>query len=149
MGAFISAKKLIQGKETKMIRKLEVEEIAGIMQLEDNVMESFPCDKGEWVQWLISNVENPGILIIGNVMDGEIKSHLVAHDSVMLPLSAHVSILFFYSGSDTDSNMEIRDMLNDWARAKGAKAIRFICRDMAVFEKYGAEQVGILGGWSL
>ena len=131
------------------IKKLEVEEIAGILQLKDNFMESFPCDKGEWVQWLISNVENPRILIIGNVIDNEIKSYLVAHDSVMLPLSDHVFILFFYSGSDIDSNMEIRDMLNDWARSKGANAIRFICQDIAVFEKYGAEQVGIFGGWTL
>ena len=131
------------------IKKLEVEEIAGVLQLKDNVMKSFPCDKGEWVQWLISNVENPGVLIIGNFIGGEIKSYLVALDNVRLPLSAHVNILFFYSGSDIDSNMEIRDMLNAWAREKGANAIRFICQDITVFEKYGAEQVAILGGWSL
>ena len=132
-----------------MIRKLEVEDIAGILQLKDNLMKSFPCDKGEWVQWLIANMENPEILIIGNVIGGEIKSYLVALDGVRLPLSVQVHILFFYSDGALDVNMEIRGMLNDWARAKGAKAIRFICRDMAVFEKYGAEQVGILGGWSL
>ena len=131
------------------IKKLDVEETAGIMQLKDNFMESFPCDKGEWVQWLISNVENPEILIIGSVIGGEIKSYLVALDGVRLPLSVQVHILFFYSDGALDVNMEIRGMLNDWARAKGAKTIRFICQDIAVFEKYGAEQVGILGGWSL
>ena len=132
-----------------MIKKLEVEEIVGILQLKDNFMKSFPCDKGEWVQWLISNVENPEILIIGSVIGGEIKSYLVALDGVRLPLSVQVHILFFYSDGALDVNMEIRGMLNDWARAKGAKAIRFICQDIAVFEKYGAKQVGILGGWSL
>lgn len=132
-----------------MIKNLEVEEIAGIMQLEDDAMETFPCEKGEWVQWLISNVENPGILIIGNIIDGEIKSYLVALDNVILPVSNQVEILFFYSDGDIDFNMTIRDMLNDWAREKGAKAIRFICRDIEVFEKYGAEKKGILGGWEL
>lgn len=131
------------------IKKLEVEEIAGILQLRDKVTESFPCDKGEWVQWLITNVENPRVLIIGNVVDGEIKSYLVAHDSVMLPLSDHVSGLFLYSKSDADSNMGLIEMLNDWARDKGAKTIKFICQNIKVFEKYGAKQVGIFGGWDL
>jgi len=132
-----------------MIKKLEIEEIAGIMQLEDYATKSFPCERGEWVQWLISNVENPRVLIIGNVIDGEIKSYLVAVDNVGLPLSVQVNIFFFYSGGDTDSNMEIRDMLNDWARERGAKIIRFICQDITMFEKYGAEQKGVFGGWDI
>ena len=132
-----------------MIKKLEVEEIAGIMQLEDNATESFPCERGEWVQWLISNVENPRVLIIGHVIDGEIKSYLVALDSVVLPLSVQVNVLFFYSGGDTDKNIAIVDMLNEWARERGAKTIRFVCQNIKVFEKYGAEQKGILGGYDL
>jgi len=131
------------------IKKLEVEEIAGIMQLDDNVTDSFPCDKGQWVQWLISNVENPRVLIIGNVIDGEIKSYLVALDNVILPLSIQVNILFFYSGGDIDANIKIFDILNDWAREKGAKTIRGVCQNIKVFEIYGAEQTGIMGGWSL
>lgn len=131
------------------IKKLEVEEIAGIMQLEDNATGSFPCEKGEWVQWLISNVENPRVLIIGNVIAREIKSYLVALDSVMLPLSVQVHVLFFYSGGDIDANIEIFDMLNGWAREKGAKTIRGVCQNIKVFEKYGAKQTGIMGGWDL
>ena len=132
-----------------MIKKLEVEEIAGIMQLEDNVTASFPCERGEWVQWLISNVENPKVLIIGNIVDGEINSYLVAVDSVRLPLSAQVHILFFYSRRDIDANIKIFDMLNDWARERGALKVRGICQNIKVFEKYGAEQKGIVGGWDL
>ena len=131
------------------IKKLEVEEIAGILKLDDKVTESFSCDKGEWVQWLISNVENPRVLIIGNVIDGEIKSYLVALDNVMLPLSVQVHVLFFYSGGDIDANIKIFDMLNEWAREKGAKTIRGVCQNIKVFEKYGAEQTGIMGGWDL
>ncbi|GAG86423.1 unnamed protein product, partial [marine sediment metagenome] len=41
------------------------------------------------------------------------------------------------------------DMLNDWAREKGAKVIRFACQDIKMFEKYGAKQTGIMGGWDL
>jgi len=131
------------------IKKLEVEEIAGIMQLKDNFMESFPCEKGEWVQWLISNVENPRVLIVGNVIDGEIKSYLVALDNVIPPLSVQVHILFFYSGGDMEQNMAMINMLNNWAKEKGALKIRGVCQNIKVFEKYGAEQKGILGGWDL
>lgn len=132
-----------------MIKQLTVEDIASILQLDDLVTESFPCDRGEWVQWLVSNAENPKVLIVGNVQDGDVKSYLVALDNVSRPLSVQVHILFFYSGSDLDANMAIRDALNDWARERGAKAIRFICRDIKVFEKYGTEQKGILGGYDL
>lgn len=132
-----------------MIKKLDVEEIAGIMRLDDGVTESFPCDRGEWVQWLISNVENPRVLIVGNIIDGEINSYLVAVDSVRLPLSVQVHILFFYSRRDIDANIKIFDMLNDWARERGALKVRGICQDIKVFEKYGAEQKGIVGGWDL
>ena len=133
-----------------MIRKLEVEDIAGIMHLEgDNVTENFPCDPGEWVQWLVSNAENPRVLIIGNAIDGEIKSYLVAMDNVMLPLSVQVQILHFYSGGGLDENIAIFDMLNNWARGKGAKIIRGVCKNIKVFEKYGAKQTGIMGGYDL
>jgi len=131
------------------IKQLEVEEIAGILQLDDDATESFPCEKGEWVQWLISNMENPGVLIIGNIVDSGIKSYLVAVDSVMPPLSIQVNILFFYSSGDTDKNMEMINMLNDWARKRGALKIRGICQNIKVFEKYGAEQKAIFGGWDL
>jgi len=131
------------------IKKLEVEEIAGIMQLNDSVTESFPCEKGEWVQWLISNVENPRVLIIGNVIDSEIKSYLVALDSVVPPLSIQVNILFFYSGGDMDGNMAMINTLNNWAKKRGAVKVRGICRNIRVFEKYGAEQKAIFGGWDL
>jgi len=131
------------------IKKLEVEEIAGIMQLEDNIAESFPCEKGEWVQWLISNVENPRVLIIGNIIGGEIKSYLVALDNVFPPLSIQVNILFFYSRGDMEQNMEIINMLNNWAKKRGAKGVRGICQNIRVYEKYGAEQKAIFGGWDL
>ena len=132
-----------------MIKKLDVEDIAGIMRLDDGITESFPCERGEWVQWLISNIENPRVLIVGNIIDGEIKSYLVAVDGVRPPLSVQVHILFFYSRRDIDANIKIFDMLNDWARERGALKVRGICQNIKVFEKYGAEQKGIVGGWDL
>ena len=131
------------------IKQLNVEEIARIMQLEDNIEESFPCEKGEWVQWLISNVDNPRVLIIGNIIDGEIKCYLVAMDNVVLPLSIQVNILFFYSRADMEQNMAIINMLKDWTKKRGALKIRGICQNIRVYEKYGAEQKAIFGGWDL
>ena len=124
--------------------RLESNDIAGILKLNDGVENIFPCDRGEWVQWLMANKDNPKVLIIG---DG--KSYLVAVDTVQRPLNDSVTIIFFYSKSKFEDNIKNIKVLNDWAKEIGAKQIRFICKNIKVFEKYGASQIGIIGGWNL
>ena len=64
------------------IKKLEVEEIAGILQLEDDKLaEVFPCELGEWVQFLIQYVDNPNFFMMGSTKDG--KLHIIFLDVIM------------------------------------------------------------------
>ena len=125
-----------------MIKRLDSSGIAQILKFNDRIEDYFPCDKGEWVQWLMENVDNPRVLIIGNK-----DVYLVAVDAVMKPLSDFVSILFCYSEKGFDKNMEVKTMLDDWAKERGASGIRFICEDISVFSKYGAKEKATYGGW--
>jgi len=126
------------------MHKYTANDIAKILQMDDHVEDFFPCDKGEWVQWLQSIVENPRFLIIGTE-----TSYLVAVNNVQRPVSDHVFILFFHSKSPLEQNLEIRDYLNEWALECGTKKIRFIGKEIEVFEKYDAKQYGIYGGWDI
>ena len=127
-----------------MIGKLEPEDIVKLKTLDDGIEEILPCTRAEWIQWLMANVRNPGVLIIG----GE-KSYLVAVDAVHRPVSDHIFILFFYSGGDAVENRELKAAVDAWAREKGTENVRFLCRDLAPFEKYGAGQRAIVGGWEV
>ena len=124
--------------------KYTPDDIAKILTMDDHIEDFFPCDKGEWVQFLQSMVDNPGFLIIGTD-----KSYLVAVNNVQRPVSDQVFILMFYSDNDFESSIEIRDYVNAWAEECGTKKIRFIGKDIEVFEKYGAKQYGIIGGWDI
>lgn len=134
-----------------MICKFEVEDIARIMNVEDDIERFFPCDKGEWVQWLMGQVENPNIFIAGDVGD-EIKSYIVACNAVMPPVSNSICIVMFYSSGDIESNMELVKLLNKWSREKGAREVVFTVDDEKIlrcYHKYGAALKGFVGGWSL
>jgi len=125
-----------------MIKKLEPEDILALKALDDHIEDILPGTKGEWVQWLMANVANPNVLIIGGA-----ASYLVAVNAVHRPVSDHVLILFFYSGGDRVKYKEFKHAVDEWAREKGTRNVRFLCRDIKPFEKYGAEPVGIVGGW--
>ncbi len=134
-----------------MIRKLEVEDIVKMMKLDGlNIEKFFPCEKGEFIQWLVSQSENSNIFIYGNIeVDGRLNGFMVAANGAFKPISDVVSILYFKTSDDFEVNEKIKFELNNWAKEKGAKRITFICQDIEVFRKYGAIQQGILGGWNL
>ena len=125
-----------------MIQKFEAGDIIKILKMDDHIEELFPCDKGEWIQWLMGILENPRFLIVGTE-----DSYLVASDNVMLPISASVSILMCYSNEGNVK--ELKDAVSKWALNCGAREVRFITRDISMFMSYGVEKLADLGGWSL
>ena len=139
-------------RSNQMIKKLTVQEIARMSRLDDNVESFFPCDKGEWIQFLIKNVEHPNLFIWGDVVGNTIKAYAVAINSVQPPLSNSVTLLMHYSNNAFDSTMALKEELNKWAKEKGAKRVLFIVNtesDMTSRLKFGVEQKGILGGWDI
>jgi len=125
-----------------MIRKFKVEDITRIMQMDDHVEDSFPCDKGQWVQWLISIVNDPRYLVIGTD-----KSYLVAVDAVMPPVSNSVNIIFCFSKDGSVAKM--KDAVSEWAIKQGAKRVYFITSDISVFKQYGVKKICDYGGWDI
>ena len=134
-----------------MVRKLEVEDIVKILKLDDlDIEEFFPCEKGEFVQWLISQADNPHIFIWGGVDDiNDLSGLIVVMNGVFKPISDVVSILYFKPSDDVEVNKELVYQLNIWAKEKKASKVIFNCKNIEIFHEYGATQQGILGGWSL
>ena len=134
-----------------MVRKLEVEDIVKILKLDNlDIEEFFPCEKGEFVQWLISQSDNPQLFLWGNVNEvGDLKGFMIAINGVFKPVSDYVSILYFRSSDDFEINKEMVSQLNEWAKEKRASKIVFTCQNIKVYHKYGATQQGIVGGWDL
>ena len=126
------------------MKKYEVEDIVKIQRMNDHIEDHFPCDKGEWVQWLISIVDHPKFLIIGNE-----TSYLVASNNIMRPVSDTIGIIFFHSKTPFEENIKIRDWVNEWALECGTRKVRFITKNLEVLKKYGAKEFGIYGGWDI
>jgi len=134
-----------------MIRKLTVEDIAKLLihdeiQLENN----FPGERGEIVQWLIQNVNNPGLFIWGSFDDpGKLIGMLIAVNNVALPISNHIFIIYCHTSYDLEINEQVKEELNKWGREMGAVAVNFMCKNIRVFARYGGTEQAIVGGWSL
>ena len=126
-----------------MIKKLEVEDIAKILHLNDNVTDYFPCDKGEWVQWLIQNVDNPDLFIMGVVEDGEVTGYIVAINSVKPPLDDSVYVLYAWSAG-FEMNKKILKNLIDWSKEKNARSIDFVTEDVVAHTAYGFKKKATL-----
>lgn len=123
-----------------MLRRYDVHDIAGIIEFDDHLSDFFPCEKGEWIQWLVQNVDDPRYLIIGTD-----NSYLVAVDTIERPVSDFVSIIFCYSQEGNVA--DLKDAVSQWGEERGASKVQFVTRDIKTFGRYGVEQYGVLGGW--
>ena len=77
-----------------MIKKLNAEDIAQILKLEDSAFNDiFKCDIGVWVQFLIQNIDNDALYTCGSFKDGVLKGYMVATFRPN-PLCSAVSVLY-------------------------------------------------------
>jgi len=127
-----------------MIKELEAKDIVQIMDFTDPIEQIFPCDRGEWVQWLMQNLSHPEILIIGRVED-KLISYAVIINQVFKPLSNVVSILFASDLAIEDQ--EIKDQIISWAKKKGAVKVIFQASERADLEKMNIDNTTYVGHW--
>jgi len=127
-----------------MIKKLTTTEIAQILKLDDPIEKIFPCEKGEWIQWLNQNVDHPDLCIIGRVVKGALKSYAVAVNSVSPPLSNMVTIIFM-----SELDKEFINKIKDWAREKQAKKVALQSTDKDVFDAMGIDELRYIGVWNI
>jgi len=126
-----------------MIKKMEVEDIAQILKMDDPIEQVFPCDKGEWIQWLMQYVDNPEVYMIGNVEE-KLLSYAVAVNMVTPPLSNTVTIIFM-----SELNREFIDAIKIWGKEKGAKSIILQSKNKEILETLNVDAVSYVGNWSI
>jgi len=120
-----------------MIKKLEVEDIAKIMYLKDEELtQGFPCEVGEWVQFLIQHVDNPNIFMMGEKEGDELIGYFVAINAIAPPLNNSVSVLYSKTAGK-EINKAFLDALIDWSKEKGATSIDFITNNVVGCSVYG------------
>lgn len=124
-----------------MIKHLETGDIAGILRLDHDVDEILKCDRGEWVQFLMKRVDDPNFFIVGDV-DGIIKGYIVALYNPFF-LSRNVSVIYSMTAG-LEANREILEMLKEWGRGQGARAIEFVTTNVAGHMVYGFEKKATL-----
>ena len=92
------------------IRKMEVEDIVKI--LTDDKFEShsmFNHSKGQWVQFLMQNVDNDNVLILGRVQDNELQNFSVTIHSGGL---THM----LYLSDDVMGDVEYKKAIFGWSK---------------------------------
>ena len=120
-----------------MIKKLEVEDIAKIMYLDDDKLtEAFPCELGEWVQFLIQNVDNPNIFMLGEKEGDELIGYLIAINAIAPPVNNSVSILYSKTAGK-EINKAFLAALIDWSKEKGGSSIDLLTNNVVGCSIYG------------
>jgi len=110
-----------------MVRKLEVEDIAKILVIADHLEDHLTCTRGEWIQFLISQVDNPKMHIIGDVDEnGDIRGYMVLVNNILPPIFDSVVVLFVWTqhGSlccDRDIIRPLTSSARAWAKEIGAQ----------------------------
>ena len=128
-----------------MIKKLEAKEIVQILDFSDPIEQIFPCDRGEWVQFLMQNFEHPEIFVIGRVDKDLLTAYAVVANMVGKPLSNAVSILFASEYAVGDE--KIKESIISWAKEKGAQKVIFQASDRADLEKMKVDKISYVGHW--
>lgn len=122
---------------------LEAEDIVQILKLDDpDFTTLFDCEIGEWVQFLIQNVDNENFFMMGNFKDNKLTGYLIAY-FVPLPICKGVSALYSKTAG-LRANKLILDELKKWSIEKGAVSIRLITDNVNGHSVYGFKKKSTL-----
>ena len=125
-------------------RITEPEQVASLLRFEDNAEDCFPCDRGEWIQWLMKAVVSPKMLIIRVVENGQTTGYLVAQNQVSPPLTDSVYVIYSYSPKNVEKNKEALESLKEWSIECGAKKIKFDTKNILAHKLYGFKETGLV-----
>jgi|FLOH01.1.fsa_nt_gi hypothetical protein len=119
-----------------MIKKLKAEDIVKILKLNDpDFSNLFQCEIGEWVQFLMQNVENENFFMMGYFKDEKLIGYLIAY-FVPLPICKGVSALYSKTAGLT-ANKKSLDELKKWSKERGAISIDIITNNVKGHGIYG------------
>ncbi|MFH1623543.1 MAG: hypothetical protein ABID54_00115 [Pseudomonadota bacterium] len=120
------------------VKRLETaEEMAGLLAVKDDIEEYQPCTHSEWVQWLVSQADNPKVAVWANFEENRIDSYIVVFDLVNLPLSDYLFISYAFSVLGEEQNSEVLQRVKEWAKSLGVKRITATTKLAEELMKYG------------
>jgi len=122
------------------IRKVEtVAEVVKVMSLEDDIELYIPGSRGEWIQWLVSQIEseNDKVAIWFAYKDEELAGYSVVIDAVNLPLAASVFVFYTWSSLGIKDNRKGLELIEQWAKTRGATSVSINTNMPEVFVHYG------------
>ena len=76
-----------------MIKKLEAKDIIKI----SNLNKSFPCEKGQYIQYLMQKLTDNSVMMLGNIEDDKVLSYAVVLDNREPPIFNSMSIYEMWS----------------------------------------------------
>ncbi len=132
-----------------MIKKLNIEDITKILKIDDPDFEKFfPCEIGEWVQFLIKNADNPNVFIWGSFSEnGMLNGYVVASSSDSI-LSKKVFVLYLKT-MGYENNKEVLGIMKEWGKEKKLRTIEFITVQPEVLAKYGFSKKAAMMGMEI
>lgn len=99
-----------------MLKKLEAKEIAQLLKINMNL----PCDVGQYNQRLMSQINDPKVLLIGHVENGEIKSFAHLAHSYDPPLTDCVIMINIWT-TNHKQTLELAEKAKEWQRELNVK----------------------------
>jgi len=105
-----------------MIKQIKtIQEMTKILVTNDKLLEkTIPCSKGEWVQWLCQEIENPRIVVFADFENGKINAYVVILNNVMPPVFDAVSVLYLWSPSNHKTTRALIERSKEFAIKIGA-----------------------------
>jgi hypothetical protein len=130
--------------EGKLIKKLKVEDIIKISKLDDdNFADLFTCEIGEWVQFLVQNVDNSNLFMVGVFEDDKLIGYLIAINAIMPPINNGISALYSKTAGLKNNKKALAEMIK-WAKDKGATSIDLITNNVVGHAVYGFKKKATL-----
>ena len=93
-----------------MIKELKARDILKIKNIETGIK----CDKGQYIQFLISKIDNPKYHMWGDIDNDKINSFIVINDNRELPINNSVLVMDMWSRGHRKS-LEITEYAKKWA----------------------------------
>ena len=133
-----------------MIKKLEAKDIVKLNHID---LPNLPCEKGQYIQFLMSRIEDPKMLIIGDVENDALKSYGVFVDNRLPPIFNNAVVIGIWTLNHKDT-IELIKAANEWAKKIGIETgIVSVPDNDKHNEKYmeslGGKKVAVIYEWEV
>lgn len=125
-----------------MIRRMTVSDIIQINNLSDEgFTDRFQCDKGEWIQYLIQNVDNDLFFMICSLKDNNLIGYMIA-THVEIAVYKGISVLYSRTAGLSNNKNALQQLIS-WGKTRGVKKIEITTSNPIGHSVYGFKKKGV------